>query len=372
MSETTLFKRAFVRGLNSELINSGAVQYPSQAHADDAADYIAKHASFADPLTDGENLTLPVAGELCTLLKRASVALCEDAGGYSPQLSKTASATSPEDRASQEAFALLEKVAYETQEPNTAEAAAMHDAGARLDILNRPPGYAVGNQMPTGEGEIGSERPVGDADEKMASAIARLNKIATAPAGTNTGGPNTPAVAAKSDPGAALDAKNRPAGYAVGKVSDKVPAGATIGAEVAVGPSKTAMALFNKTAALVLPYLPERMPDNQKVAHINAMGSLSTRGKALYLDRMYVAYGADKTASLAYAEAFYKKASDDENSDDEREEYEVAKALESAAENLEDQAEDHTEGHAEEVMEEKSASDAAMQRLSAAARRIAG
>jgi hypothetical protein len=138
---------------------------------------------------------------------------------------------------------------------------------------------------------------------------------------------------------------------------------------MAVGPSKTAMVLFNKTATLVLPFLPTAMPDHQKVAHINAMSTLGARGKAMYLDRMYVAYGAEKTASLAYAQSFYKKASECENMDDEQEELEVAQALEHAAENLEDRAEAHTQSHTEDA-EDKTA--AAVAHLSAVARRIAG
>ncbi len=512
MSEQTLYKRAFTRGLNTELLRAGAVQYPSQAAADEAADYIAKHASFPDPVSQGDSLTLDVAHGICRLLKQASDGLCKEAGVYDTGLSKTASSAHPGEIAAQEAYNLLQKVAYENEEPNTAEQAAMHDAGARLDILQRPPGYAVtgagGALPPKGQGEIGEEHDValspekvaglsdlaqlrgmgalaGSAggaslgavggaiaggeghrlegagygalaggaigagggalaghqlgqlgqraeaamafgkgqlqqiphgeerelarralfqnvderfnagmnrtaiplaggvaaggaagagagylaggDDKTAAAVARLAKIATTPAGTNTTGPNTLAVAAKTDAGAALDQKNRPAGYAHHRVSEKVPAGSTIGSETAVGPAKTAMVLFNKTATLVLPFLPERMPDAQKIAHINAMSTLGSRGKAMYLDRMYVAYGAEKTASLAYAQSFYKVASDCENMDDEAEELEVAQALEHAAENLEDRAEDHTESHMDEA-EGKTA--AAMERLSAAARRI--
>lgn len=509
MSEQTLYKRAFTRGLNTELLRAGAVQYPSQAAADEAADYIAKHASFPDPVSQGDSLTLDVAHGICRLLKQASDGLCKEAGVYDTGLSKTASSAHPGEIAAQEAYNLLQKVAYENEEPNTAEQAAMHDAGARLDILQRPPGYAVtgagGALPPKGQGEIGEEHDVAlspekvanvysdfarnatigggvagagagalggaiaageghrlegagygalaggalgagggalggrmaaphvraaeelaqgggrmvaqlpaaeqaaataefeknlmtaarknlrpaDAvagtgvlggaalgtgagylaggDDKTAAAVARLAKIATTPAGTNTTGPNTLAVAAKTDAGAALDQKNRPAGYAHHRVSEKVPAGSTIGSETAVGPAKTAMVLFNKTATLVLPFLPERMPDAQKIAHINAMSTLGSRGKAMYLDRMYVAYGAEKTASLAYAQSFYKVASDCENMDDEAEELEVAQALEHAAENLEDRAEDHTESHMDEA-EGKTA--AAMERLSAAARRI--
>lgn len=507
MSEQTLYKRAFTRGLNTELLRAGAVQYPSQAAADEAADYIAKHASFPDPVSQGGELTLDVAHGICQLLKQASDGLCKEAGVYDTGLSKTASSVHPGEIAAHEAYNLLQKVAYENETPNTAEQAAMHDAGAKLDILQRPPGYAVtgagGALPPKGQGEIGEESDVAlspekvanaltnaftrDAavgggivgsglgavggalaageghrlegagygalaggalgagggglagrmasphmqaatdlsaggmrmvrglpaaeqaaaaaefgknletatraqmrpanavaatglaagaaggagagylaggDDKTAAAVARLAKIATTPAGTNTTGPNTLAVAAKTDAGAALDQKNRPAGYAHHRVSEKVPAGSTIGSETAVGPAKTAMVLFNKTATLVLPFLPEKMSDVQKIAHINAMSTLGARGKAMYLDRMYVAYGAEKTASLNYAQAFYKVASDCENMDDEAEELEVAQALEHAAENLEDQTEAHTESHSDEKMASATA------RLSAAAQRI--
>lgn len=235
------------------------------------------------------------------------------------------------------------------------------NAGMNRTAIPLAGGVAAGGAAGAGAGYLAG------GDDKTAAAVARLAKIATTPAGTNTTGPNTLAVAAKTDAGAALDQKNRPAGYAHHRVSEKVPAGSTIGSETAVGPAKTAMVLFNKTATLVLPFLPERMPDAQKIAHINAMSTLGSRGKAMYLDRMYVAYGAEKTASLAYAQSFYKVASDCENMDDEAEELEVAQALEHAAENLEDRAEDHTESHMDEA-EGKTA--AAMERLSAAARRI--
>lgn len=491
MSEPTLYKRAFTLGLNNELLRAGAVQYPSQAHADAAADYVAKHANFPDPVTHGQELTLEVAHNLCRHLKTASEALCKEAGVYDTQLSKTASASTPVEIAAQEAFALMQKVALENETPNTAEQAAMHDGMARLDIMQRPPGYAVagagGALPPEGEGELGAEKDVALAPEKVANALrgalaggaggaalgaaggaiaggeghrlegagmgalaggalgagggalaghnvngvlgrygelldagataisqmpnaekapafaamlqgttpaleaslapqARLlagsalaggalgtgagalagsAKEAAAAAGTNTTGPNTLPVAAKTDSFAALDLKNRPQGYAHHRVSDKVPAGATTGAEVPVGPKKTAaQILFDKTAKLVVPFLPEKMPDIQKIAHINAMSTLGSRGKAKYLNNMYVSYGADKTASLTYAEAFYKTASECES---EEEEYEVAKAFEHAAENLEDQTEAHTADHAEEVADKTAA---AMARLTAAAQRI--
>lgn len=363
MSDSTLFPRAFVRGLNSELIRSGAVHYPSKLAADQAADYVADIAGIPDPVTQGDQLTLKIAADVCVMLAKASDALCKDAGGYQPELAKTASAQNPYDLAASECIELMQKVALENETPNTAEEAALHEATARLDISQRPPGYAhtgPGGAMPQGEGEIGSERSVGEGDAKMAMQRAIHNLRTAAVATGNTGAPNTLAAAAKVDDFAALEKKNRPEGYAHKRPSFEVPSGAVIGQE-----QKVAMDRFQKTAALVLPYLSESFTEREKVAHVQAMMNLSPRGKAKYLNEMYVAYGADKTASLNYANAFYKVA---EDAEEEAEELEVARAIEQAAENLEDRAEAHTEDHAEEVMGEK---EAAVAKLAQAAARIA-
>jgi len=363
MSDSTLFPRAFVRGLNSELIRSGAVYYPSKLAADQAADYVADIAGIPDPVTQGEHLTLKIAADVCVMLAKASDALCREAGGYQPELAKTASAYSPQDIAAHECVELMQKVAMENETPNTAEQAAMYDAAARLDISQRPPGYAhtgVGGAMPEGEGEIGSERAVGEGDAKMAMQRALHNLRTAAASVGNTGAPNTLAAAAKDDDYAAIEKKRRPEGYATKRPSFEVPSGAVIGHE-----QKVAMARFQKTAALALPYLPESFSETEKVAHINAMSSLSPRGKAKYLNEMYTAYGADKTASLNYANAFYKAAEEDEEEGDDLEDLEVAQAIEQAAEDLEDKAEEHVDDHVEDVKE------AAVAKLAQAAARIA-
>lgn len=406
MSDSTLFKRAFTRGLNAELVRSGAVSYPTKEAADLAADYVADHAGMPDPATEGEQVSLKVAHDLCTLLVRASDALCKQAGYVDPGLSKTAASVNPAELAASDALALMQKVAYENETPNTAESAAQHNAAARLDQRNRPTGYAhdgVGNYIDQGRGATGTEEPAerGDrvegsnsatentAKEAMARAIASLRKVAENP---YTGHPNTPEAAAQHTDAAKLDQKNRPAGYAhkgvdgVGKSDVKATGSAIVGKEEhahrsdrvsgsnTVTPlAKSAMIAFDKTAALVIPYLPANLSDAQKVAHINAMSPLSTMGKAKYLGNMYVAYGADKTAAVQTAAQFLKSAEEDAAHED----MEVAQAMEQAAEELEGKARAES-GEGEPAAEEAAeAADgakqaAALQRLTAAVARIAG
>ena len=46
---STLFNRAYVRGLNAELVRTGAIQYPTKEAADHAADYVADVRSGSFP-----------------------------------------------------------------------------------------------------------------------------------------------------------------------------------------------------------------------------------------------------------------------------------------------------------------------------------
>lgn len=304
MTDSNLFKRAFTRGLNDQLVREGVLQYPSKLASDQAADYIADHSGMPCPATDGPNLSLKIAGELCDLLKQASDALCKEAGHYDSGLSKTAAAVDHVTAATTSALELMQKVASETEKENTIEQAALHDGGARLELENRSPEYAntgVGGALPGNEGEVGAERPVGEHGDKLATAVHRLRTASALPAGVNAHAPNTLPAAAKHDGGAALDMKNRPVGYAQNRPTATAPAAAQVGTEHKVA--------FDRTAALVLPYLSDKLSDREKVAHIQAMTYLDPMEQATYLNNMYVAYGADKTASLNYAQEFYKQAS---------------------------------------------------------------
>lgn len=400
---STLFNRAYVRGLNAELVRSGAIQYPTKEAADQAADYVADRSGMPDVYAQPGDVTLKVAGDLCTMLVRASETLCKQAGHVDAGLAKTAASLDPQALAAQEAFALMQKVAYENETPNTPEEAAQHSSGARLDQHNRPTGYAntgVGNYEDKGKGAVGVEEEAhrGDRVEgsnsaeetskaAMASAIARLKQASGLP---YYGQPNTPGAAAQHSDGAKLDQHNRPAGYAhkgvdgVGKSDVKATGSAIIGKEEAahrgdrvsgsnsVTPlAKSAMVAFDKTAAATIAFLPNEMGDAEKVAHINAMLPLSAGGRAKYLERMYLAYGADKTAAARVSAAFRKKAEDEAE-----EEMEVAKAMEQAAEELEHKAKSESETETSEekpmISEEiEEVKEAALKRLSAAASRIA-
>lgn len=395
MSESTLFSRAYVRGLNAELIRSGALSYPSKEAADHAADFVAKHAQFPDPYSQGEQVTLKVAHQLCLHLKSASDTLCAEYGGPSPELAKTASAMTPADLASAEAYQLMQKVAYENETPNTEEEAAGASSGARLDLANRPAGYAntgVGNYEDKGVGATGVEQPANrddrvdgsnsaTQDSKMAAAIERFRKLAGGSPYTGGGQANTPQAAAKVTDAGKLDQKNRPGNYAnkgedgVGHSDVKATGSAILGKESpasrddrvsgsnTVTPlAKSAMVAFDKTAALVIGFLPEKLSDKEKVAHILAMGPLSTGGKAKYLSQLSQAYGADKTAAETLVAGFRKAAADE----DAKEDFEVASAMEAAAEELEEKAVDDLVNDKDEGKKE-----AEVARLRDAASRIA-
>lgn len=397
---STLFNRAYVRGLNAELVRNGAIQYPTKEAADHAADYVADHSGMPDVYETPGDVTLKVAGDLCTLLVRASETLCKQAGYVDQGLSKTAASVHPEDLAAQEAFSLMQKVAYENETPNTPQEAAQNDAAARLDQHNRPEGYAntgVGGGEDKGKGSLGVEQPAerGDrvegsnsAEEHSKAAMARaVDRLKQASGLPYYGQPNTPQAAAQHTDSAKLDQHNRPAGYAhkgvkgVGKTDVKPSGSAILGKEEhahrgdRVGGSnsvtplaKSAMVAFDKTAAATIAFLPNEMQDAEKVAHINAMLPLSAGGRAKYLERMYVAYGLDKTAAARIADAFRKKAEDEAE-----EEMEVAKAMEQAAEELEAKAEgEHSEEHPAAPEELEEVKEAALKRLSMAASKIAG
>ena len=171
MTDSPLFKRAYVRGLNAELIRAGVAQYPSKEAADYAADYVADTCDMADPYTEPTHVTKEASLILCENLVKAGAYLCEEAGGvYQPDLTKTAQATDPVDLANSDAWAVLEKCAAETgslmeggDNPNDLPADAGTNAEAALEQARRPENYAnlgedgVGGYERKGQGSVGTE-----------------------------------------------------------------------------------------------------------------------------------------------------------------------------------------------------------------------
>lgn len=365
MSDPTLFRRAYTRGLNAELIRTGAVQYASKEAADVAADYVADHSGMPDPISQGDQINLKVAHQLCLHLKTASDVLAKD-NPPNPALQKTAASADPGALASTDCFELMQKVAAEIEGDNTEATAAQHDDGAAMDVAARPEGYAhtgVGNYEGKGLGAIGLEVPGARTDraEGSNSAIESSAKQAMAAAAERLKrASNSLTEAAKTDDGAALDKGDRPEGYAnkgvdgVGQ-SDNQPSGTAIlgktspmSRDMRASGSNSAtkhaearrLAIFDKVAQRVLPWMPKTLSDKAKVAHVNALTGLSPRAQSKYLETVYGTCGLDKTAAAQYAGAFLKQAMDEEEKakDEAAEDFEVAQAMEQAAEEIEDDA----------------------------------
>lgn len=407
MTDSTLFRRSFVRGLNADLVRTGEAVYPSKIAADLAADFVADRSGMPDPVFEG--MDHKIAFELCNMLKAASHFLCQEAGGYSPEHSKTAAALDPAHAAQQAAIEVMQKVAFEQQGGNTLAEAAQHSDGAALDLMNRGEGYAVtgmGNYEDKGVGAVGTEELAHRRDgvDGMNSAV-EATKAAQAVydflahkfagvEGTYTGPDNTLSQAAQHNDAAALDLERRPEGYALrgmGNTDLKPSGAAVVGAEHAVPPehkpatgsnsatslSKSAQEKLNKVAQRVLPYLPNTMSDRAKVAHIRAMAKLgSAKKEARYLQAVYAGAGLDKTASYHAANeylALAMKIAEDEGEED----FEVASALEEAAEELEGEAVEKIKEEAEEKgkeegeTEQEEAKEASLRALQNAAARIA-
>jgi len=368
MSSSPLFKRAFVRGLNAELIRQGAVVYPSKMAADASADYVADQSNMPDPYLQGGDLDMKTAGVLCEYLIKAAEYQCQQAGNsYNPNVTKTAQEATPVAVATSDAWDLMQKAAAETgslveggKAPNTEGAAAKDNAEAALDMKNRPQGYAhlgekgVGKYEDPQEGTVGHTSKHPQAPGATGNDTNSLNKGASLAdivrrVGTKTGGTgtlvtggnqaNTLSAAAQHESLAALELKNRPEGYAhrgenaVGTTEFNIPSGSVVGREQPhpqapgasgsgsnsiIAQTKNAFdQLFAKTAQQVVPYLPENMNDEVKVGHVRAMLGLEVPERADYLGNLYYSMGVQKEAAESVRDHFRKSAAHKEPDGDE-------------------------------------------------------
>ncbi len=345
MTDSPLFKRAFARGLCSELTRSGEVAFPSKEASDYAADYVADNSGMPEPTTQGDELDLKIAHDLCVQIKQASDALCEQAGGYSPLLSKTAAEADPYEVAANEALAVMQKVASEVGTEKGTSASTMPEDKMTSGESTPPQGKGPAIEG----GQIGSEKPVSPntvPEDKMSSGESASDTAGPAPVTSNPTGSTEEKGETRTTP------------------EDKMTSG-----------EKTAA--LQKTASLVVPFLLRDMTDREKVAHVNALHPLSPSGKAKYLEKMYEAYGVEKSAAVATAAKFRKLAEDDA---DETEADAVARAMEEAAEDIEkipdaEMAPPPEEEPAADAADAASAADekkeAAFSRLRTAAQRIA-
>jgi hypothetical protein len=351
MSESPLFKRAFVRGLNTELIRSGVAQYPSKEAADLSADYVADNIGMPDPHVQPGQLTTKVAAAICNELIKVANHFCEQEGGYLPEVTKTAQAASPEDSAVAAAWEVMEKAAADTgslieggEVPNDMPAGAGENAESALENKRRPENYAnlgedgVGGYERKGQGSVGTEEnhpkspgasdagsnsPIENSSKhgSLSDVVARIAKLAGDTGSLIEGGEaktvNDQPAAAAENAEAALEAKRRPENIynkgekGVGR-SDMVPGPAQqVGTEQPHPESPKATdsgkqnaplehiqaksaafnSLFEETAKEVVPYMPSKLEDDVKVAHVRALMGLEAEKRASYLKELFVSAG---------------------------------------------------------------------------------
>jgi hypothetical protein len=306
------------------MIQAGHVAFPDDKTAAVIADYIGSKIDFdpsagpvpasvtakiAESLIDAQNALksrYPNVKFASTAMKIAS----ED------DLNKFAHAT---------ALAVMEKAAEGStiegddkgnREPTTGE--------GKMDLSRRPEGYATDSlgktDVDTRPGAVGKETPNPLApprtdhkdnsivdQSKTSSLAARLNKLAegTTILGGDKG--NTEATTGEGK----MDLQQRPEGYALlpsqgalGELMNAFGPGSHVGKEAPqpVMPSRTDhkdnsviettkktsaedpfLAVFNKTAAEVVPFLPNALDEDAKVAHVRVCMGLTTEERANYL-----------------------------------------------------------------------------------------
>jgi hypothetical protein len=319
-----MFKRAFVRGIQSQLVKNDRAVYPDTKVASEIADYIADNVDF-----DPGNVTYDKVAELANHLIDASNALLDRGFSAGPSV-KTASLQSLEKLAHDNVIELMHKAAEGStieggdkgnKEPTTGE--------GKMDSSARPAGYAENSQgstaVDTKPGAVGAESdnpnkasnsPAGSNSITEQRTAALLSAIKVAMGSTIAGGDkgNTEPTTGEGK----MDAAARPDGYAVlphrgadDAIKAMVGGAAVIGKEVAhpnqvantpggsnsiVAQTKAAnedpyIALFKKVAAEVHPFLPAAAPAEQKVAHVRAMMGMDTTEKAAFIANLYKVAG---------------------------------------------------------------------------------
>lgn len=279
-------------------------------------------------------------------------------------LYKTASAVDTDDSyadvASKVAVELMEKVAAETKyagnliqggdKGNTPSQAARVTEMGELDQAQRPEGtYSVPqgvSAMPTMQGHVGSlenaDRPSASpagsnsltTDANKQAALAGIRKLAGSLIQGGDKG-NTPGQAAAVTEMGALDLKQRPEGYAkvqpgganfsepqaarigLEKTPDVTPGRTISGTNSVIEASKAAafMDLFRKTAAEVVPWLPEQLNDDQKVAAVRHMMGMDPNERLAYVTSVKAA--ADEVDPATAVKAL--KCDEEEKDEDEEE-----------------------------------------------------
>ena len=330
-----MFKHAYVRGIQTGLVNSGVAVYPDADTANKIADYISDRIDI-DPVA---GLSIDTTHKIAQALVAASDQVKAQPGFKAASFNKLATWNDVYVVADQNAIQLMEKAAEgSTLEGGDKGNKEMSSGEAKMDATQRPVGYAEDSrgktEVDTKPGAVGKEEeqpnkpkesPGGEnsaTDQSRTASLAQLFRKA-AEGSTLMGGDK--GNQAMSSGEAKMDASQRPAGYAIlpsqgdlGELMAHISGPAVIGKETpqpnkpAESPSgsnsltetsaKAAaedpyITLFKKTASEVSSYLPNELSENDKVAAVRACMGLNTEEKAHYL------YGLQKEASVRVAAA---------------------------------------------------------------------
>lgn len=315
-----MFKHAYVRGIQTALVNSGRAAFPDEATASKVADYIADHVDI-DPLAGvAPAMTHRVAHELVVASNWAQ----NQPGFKAASFNKIATWEEVAQLADHHAVQLMTKAA----EGSTIEGGdkgntqGQSPAGeTKMDAAQRPPGYAEDSRgktdVNTAPGAVGHEAAQPNMPSVSPSGANSLTRTASladlfrksAEGSTILGGDK--GNDAMSSAEAKMDAAQRPAGYAVlphqgalGAMMAQISGPAVIGRETAVSNKPGAsvsgsnsltehsakaaaedpyITLFKKVATEVHPYLPNRLNENAKIAAVRACMGLTTEEKARYI-----------------------------------------------------------------------------------------
>lgn len=318
-----MFKHAYVRGIQTALVDSGYATFPDEGTAHKVADYIADHADL--DLNKGTSSADDT--KIAQQIIEASAWFKRQPSFKAAGWNKLASWDDVRALADRSAEQLMVKAA----EGSTIEGGDKgNDQGqapageTKMDASQRPPGYAEDSrgktEVDTRPGAIGKEETQPNApketdhkensiiDQTKSSSLRALFQKA-AEGSTIMGGDKGNMEMSSAE--AKMDASQRPAGYAVlpsqgalGAVMEHVRGPAVIGRET-MQPNKPMespsgsnsvtqisaksagedpyIALFKKTAAEINEFLPGSMSEDVKIATVRACMGLNTEEKYHYL-----------------------------------------------------------------------------------------
>jgi len=339
-----LFKHAYARGITLALIQGKHAEFADGGDAVKVADYLADHIDF-DPMNPS-GAALKIAREV---INAANEIRQRRPGFKAASYNQITSEQELLKIASDHAVNLME-IAEKVAEGSTIEGGDKGNTQGespqgetKMDVAQRPLGYAEDSRgktdVDTRPGAVGKEQeqpnkphesPTGEnsvtEQSRTASLADLMRKIAegTTILGGDKGNKEPTTAEGK------MDMSQRPHGYAVlptqgglGELMNQARGPAIIGRETAQ-PNKPAespsgtnsitqhsskaaaedpyIALFKKTAAECVPYMPATLSQDHKIAHVRACMGLQLAEKAAYLEALQANYGGQERTAAAPAQ----------------------------------------------------------------------